>query len=433
VRPLGAGGGCVYSLRRHLSGRLGVLVQLSILLLATDRVAADTLTSALAKPGHGVTTVATPDELLAVAADYGLVILDQVPPPATVASLVETLRANDATTRIPVLAVAQADDLEERIGLLESGADDVITKPFDPAELEARVEALALRFQRSASILPATIATAVIGDPNAHRIVTVYSPKGGVGTTMIATNLALLAAERNPTGALLIDLDLSFGQVASHLNLQPKQGLLELVRDDAAMREADLFRTYATPHPSGLWVLTAPPAPGFAALVTAEHVEQVLARALEAFQLVIVDAGASLDDRALAVFSRSDTVVVPVLPEIPALNAVHLLLDQLAETGSMGATTLFALNNVFARELLRRADIETALGAKIAIDLPYDPISYLKAANEGVPVVRGAPKSPAAIRLRDLANAIFGPVATPAVNGEVEPVKERRGLFGRRR
>ncbi len=408
-------------------------MQLSILLLAVDRAAADALTAALSRPGHGVTTVTDPVDLFATAAGYSLVIVDGVASPYTVPAVIEELRREEATARLPVLAIAQADDIEERIGLLEAGADDVITKPFDPVELEARVEAVSLRFQRSISPAPATVAAA-IGDPNARRVITVFSPKGGVGTTTIATNLALLANERHPRTTLLVDLDLSFGQVASHLNLRPKQGLLELIRDEAALREADLFRTYAVHHASGVQVLTAPVTPGFQSLFTGEHVEQILARAVEAYEVVIVDAGATLDDRMLAIFSRSDTVVVPVLPEIPALNAIHLLLDQLSETGSMGATTLFVLNNTFSRELLRRSDIENALGAAISTDLPYDSISYLKAVNEGVPLIVGAPKSAAATSLRNLADIVFGRVkAGPAPDAAAESApKAKRGLFGRR-
>ena len=290
--------------------RPGEPVQLSILLLATDRASTEALTAALSQPGHGVTVVSDPVELFSTVQGHSLVIIDQVPAGYTVAGVIAELRRDEATSQLPVLAVAQADDLEERIGLLEAGADDVITKPFDQAELEARVEALSLRFQRSRERVPVVSATA-IGDPRGRRIVAVFSPKGGVGTTTIATNLALVAAERQPGAVLLVDLDLSFGQVASHLNLQPKQSLVELARDEAALREVDLFRTYTVHHPGGIQVLAAPPAPGFAPLITAEHVELTLERALEAYDTVVVDAGATLDDRMLAIFGRSDTVVVP--------------------------------------------------------------------------------------------------------------------------
>ncbi len=403
-------------------------MQLSILVLAADRVAADALTRALAGPGHGVTIVSRPAEFLAAAHSYSLVIIDRVPSGTTVAAVVASLRADPDAAGVPVLAVAQSNDLEERIALLEADADDVITKPFDNVELCGRVEALALHFQRTSH---RGSGGAAIGGTDGHRVVAVYSPKGGVGATTIAINLALIAAERNPNKTLIIDLDLSFGQVASHLNLRPKQSLLELVRDDSALHEIELFRTYPVQHPSGVHVLAAPPTPGFASLITGDHIELVITRALEAYDVVVLDAGASLDDRMLVIFSRSDTVILPVLPEIPALNAVHLLLDQITETGAVGGTTLFVLNNAFARDLLTRSDVEGALGAKITADLPYDPIVYLKAVNEGNPVVRSAPKSLPAERLRALANIVFGKdrTATPAAAGAP---KEKRGLFGRR-
>ncbi len=401
-------------------------MQLSIVLLASDPVAAEALSAALARPGHGVTAVSLPEELIREAAGYSLIVIDEIPATTTVGAIVTELRAEPRTAALPILAVAQTDDVEARIALLESGADDVITKPFDAAELEARIEALSLRFQRAQD--GRSVASAPIGNPQARRVVTVFSPKGGVGTTTVATNLALLAAERHPNRVVIIDFDLSFGQVASHLNLQPKQTLLELIRDENALNEVELFRTYAVHHASGLQLLAAPPTPGFAPLFTGEHAERIVARALEAYEIVVIDAGASLDERMLALFSRSDVVIIPVLPEIPALNAVHLLLDQMSETGAVGATTMFVLNNAFARDLLRRGDIESALGAKITSDLPYDPFIYLKAANEGVPVVRSAPKTVPAARLRDLFGIVFGTEPAEAPAG-----KERKGLFGRRR
>jgi pilus assembly protein CpaE len=257
----------------------------------------------------------------------------------------------------------------------------------------------------------------------------VFSPKGGVGTTTVATNLALIAAERHPNQTLILDLDLSFGQVASHLNLTPKQTVLELARDTAAQHDPELFRTFAIHHPGNLQVLAAPPGPGFSSLITAQHIEQILTVASDAYEVVVIDAGTALDERAMTVFGRSDTTIIPVLPEIPALNSVHLMFDQLSDIGAVGGSILFMLNNAFARDLLKRTDIETALGAKIAAELPYDALVYLKAVNEGVPVVRGSARSLPATRLRALADIVFGPASSPVSE---PPSKEKRGLFGRR-
>ena len=373
-----------------------------------------------------MTVVATVPELLASAPRYSLVMLDQIPAETTAAGVIAALRADPAGAAVPVLAVSQTADVEERIALLEANADDVLTRPFDPAELAARVEALAVHSQQQAGRGAGGKGR---GDGVDRRVIAVFSPKGGVGTTTVATNLALIAAERRPNQTMILDLDLSFGQVASHLNLTPKQTMLELARDTAALHDPDMFRTYAIHHPGNLQVLAAPPGPGFASLITADHVEQILSIASESYEVLVIDAGNSLDDRAMAVFGRSDTTIVPVLPEIPALNSVHAMLDQLSDVGAIGGSMLFLLNNAFARDLLKRSDVETALGAKIAAELPYDPLVYLKAANEGVPVVRGSAKSLPAERLRALADLVLGPVAgaVPASGA-----KEKRGRFGRR-
>lgn len=398
-------------------------MQLSILILAQDKTSAQSLTETLSAAGHGVTVVTRPEDFAAAAASYGLSIVDTVAPPLSPTQVISLLKAASAGTPVAVMGIAQTADIDERIGLLEAGADDVITRPFPGAELLARVDAMAL------AAAPISGGTAgAIGGAGPKRVVGVFSPKGGVGTTTVATNVATVAADRMPGRVLLMDLDLSFGQVASHLNLQPRLSILDLTRDELAMREPELLRTYTVSLPGGLSVLAAPPSPAYAGYIRADQVAAILARALDAFDVVIVDAGTAMEDRLGPLFARADTVLVPVLPEIPTLNAVRLLLEQLADTGSLGASTMFVLNNVFARELLRRADIESALDARIAAELPYDPFVYLKAANEGVPVVTGSPKSAAADKLRALTDVVLN----GSTSSTAEPRKERRGLFGRR-
>jgi pilus assembly protein CpaE len=303
-------------------------------------------------------------------------------------------------------------------------------RPFDARELEARVEALLLRFQRSKDMTPAVSTDGVVMT-RARRLVAVYSPKGGVGTTTIATNIAIAAAATRPNQVVLVDLALQFGGVATHLNVQPKQTLSDLIRDEAAIREAELIRSYGTVHSSGLHVLAAPAQPEAAETITPAHVERLLSTLLDAYQLIVIDAGSTLDERVLAVFERADTIVLAVYPEIAALNAMHTLLEYLTETGALGTKAMFVLNNTFAREILKLRDVESALGSKVSLELPYDPFIYLKAVNEGIPVVVGAPRSIAAERFTRLSGAAFGQDGTAAA---VSQEAQRSGrLFRRRR
>ncbi len=335
------------------------------------------------------------------------------------------IRGTPALARIPVLCVSQTDEVEERIRFLEAGADDVVAKPVDSRELEARIEALLLRFQRSRDASQETPGDGVVMTAP-RRIVTVFSPKGGVGTTMIATNIALVTANLRPDRVVLVDLDLQFGGVAAQLDIEPKQTLADVARDASALKSSELLRGYAVKHGTGLHVLCAPPTPELAELVTADTVKNILATLVNGYDHVIVDAGSVLDERTMLALESADTVVIPVYPEIPAMKSVHSLLDFLNVSGTLGSKAVFVLNNAFAGDMLKPRDIEHALGTKIVFDLPYDPFLYLKAVNEGVPIVLGAAGTPPAERLVKLAGSVFGQdgfTLPPA-----EP--ERRRLFG---
>ena len=112
------------------------------------------------------------------------------------------------------MCVSATDDVEERIAFLEAGADDVMARPFDAREMEARVEALLLRFQRSRDLGP-VVSPDGLTLARARRTVAVYSPKGGVGTTTVAVNVAIAAAANRPDKVVLVDLSLQFGGVAT--------------------------------------------------------------------------------------------------------------------------------------------------------------------------------------------------------------------------
>lgn len=387
----------------------------SILLLSADPTSGQAIAGSLKAAGHTVTAVVDPGDALPRVADHQLVIVDIVAGDRTAPDVCREIRTMPSVRAIPVLCVAQTAEVDERIAHLEAGADDVITKPFEARELEARVEALLLRFQRSRGQSPEAAAPEAAPAARARRLIVVFSPKGGVGTTTIATNIAALRAQGRPDRVLLMDMDLQFGQVATHLNLEVKLSLADLVRDEAALREPELLRTYAMRHSTGLQVIAAPTTPDFAGGVQPRHVEQLLQTSLEAYETVVVDAGSALDDRTAVAFELADRLILPVYPEIAALKAVHSLLDYLAQTSSVVDRTTFVLNNAFARDILRLRDVESALGSRIGAELPYDPFLYLKAVNEGVPLILGAPRSPAAERLVRLADSVFG--ASVAASG----------------
>ena len=402
----------------------------TILLLETDAETGGSTAKILSDAGYAVTFTTDPDEAFAKAVEHQLVIIGVVAGLRSAVEVCREIRATPAIAAVPVMCVSTTDAVEERIQFLEAGADDVMARPFDARELEARVDALLLRFQRSKNLAPVTSADGATMH-RARRTIAVYSPKGGVGATTIATNIAIAAVARRPDRVVLVDLALQFGGVATLLNLDPKQTLADVVRDESALREPEMLRIYAMRHDSGLHVLAAPAAPEAAESVTPAHVTQILKTLLEGYDMIVVDAGSTLDERALAIFEAAEAVILPVTPEIGALKAMHAFLDYLNEVGSVGLKSTFVLNNLFARDILKLRDVESFLGSKMSAELPYDAFLYLKAVNEGVPIVTGAPNSVAAERLIRLSAIAFGEEGHATSKATEE--KKSGGLFRRRK
>lgn len=391
----------------------------------------DAVASALAGPNHVLTRVPDLDAVAVAGGESEVVVLDIEGATARLVEAYRTIRATESLAIVPILAVSRTDNVEERIDLLEAGVDDVIVRPFDPRELDARVEALVLRYQRSRGLSGGNGGSPVIRDrdPGQQRLVAMFSPKGGVGTTTVAVNVATALATRSPDRVSILDLDLQFGQVATHLNIAPRQTVADLARDDVALRDPSAFQSYLDRHGSSLAVLAAPLTPDGAGSITDATVLQILDSAMRAYTTVVVDAGSVLDPRSEAVLTRATDIVIVVTPEFPALKAVHALRELLNVGPDQVAETSFILNEIFAREILRPRDIEDALDAKIALTVPYDAFAFLKSVNEGVPVVLGAPRSAAAVQLSRLAARLAG-VEDVAATVDRRP-KGLGALFGR--
>jgi pilus assembly protein CpaE len=403
----------------------------SILLLDRDLASSELIQRVLSVGGTTVTVLDDAAAVIAVAADHTMVIIDVTDAATSAADVCRQLRSKIALASIPVLCICQSDDVEERIRFLEAGADDVIAKPFDGRELEARVEALGVRFTTSRDLAPLVSSETTFSRP--RTLVAVYSPKGGTGTTTVATNVATVMAERRPGRVAIIDLDLQFGGVATHLNVRPRQTVADLARDDQSRRDTELVRGYASQTGYGLAVFAAPSSPELAETVSAAHIEELLTSICAAYEYVIVDAGSYLDERSMTVLERAEGVIIPIYPEIAALKAAHLLIDYFNETGSIVAKTSFILNNMFVRELLKLRDVENGLGARIALDLPYDPFLYQKAVNEGIPLVRGAARTLIAERFAQVASLAFAGHGGPTLVDQANAGGRQTGRFGRRR
>lgn len=384
----------------------------------------DSLVKVLGRAGRSLTRVEDPEQLAAAGKNQDVVVLDAVPPPRSLAQMCREVRAMPELAEVPVLAISSTDDVEERIRLLEAGADDVMIRPIDDRELDARVEALDLRRRRSKELRPGTLVSTTRRP--GRRLIVVYSPKGGVGTTTVSVNLALAIAAREPDQVVLVDLTQMGGHVATNLDLRPKLTIADLMRDSPGTISPEILKsTYLTRHERGLLVLAGSPSPTTASLMPGDEAARILEGVLAAVPTVVVDLGSHLDERVSASLDVADDVVIVVTPDFPALKAVHSFFEYLGESNSKASEPTVVVNEMYALQTLTPGDIDNALGRRVAIRLPYDPLLYLRAANQGTPVFASAPTSQPARRYDQLAAVLLGEDAPGSAH---EP--RRRGLAG---
>jgi pilus assembly protein CpaE len=382
----------------------------------------------LGESGYATTSVETAADAVSAlrTAPFDLIIAEGLAVTGAIAHI------RGATTKqVPLIVATPAGDVEARIAFLEAGADDVIAETFASTELEARVEALLIRTGKARP--------EGAGGRGAGRIVTFFAPKGGVGTTTLAVNSAVLLAggpntmQGNTGRVLLIDLDLQFGQVATHLNLSPRYDIADLCSDEQALADATLAATYLTVHASGVSVLAGPSNPEADFRVTVDQLEKALRILRPGFDHILVDCGSRLDPRTLWMLEQADTHIFVIFPEIAALRATTLMLGFLAETATLRATTHFVVNHIFPRELLKTRDVENLLRAKPVAEIPYSEVDMIRAVNEGVPVVYSRPSSPASQAIQVLTVAIVGGEWRQGSGAKKGAAQRRGGLrLGRR-
>jgi pilus assembly protein CpaE len=397
-------------------------------ILLLGNATSDSLVKVLGRTGRALTRVEDSEQLANAAAAQDVVVIDVAPEPRTLADMCREVRALAELAEVPILAITSTDEVEERIGLLEAGADDVMIRPVDDRELDARVEALDLRHRRSKELRPSTLVSSTRRP--GRRLIVVYSPKGGVGTTSIAVNVALAIAVREPDQVAIVDLTPMGGHVAVHLDLRPKLTISDLIRDSQGLTSPEVLRTtYLTRHERGLMVLAGSPAPATEVLMTGEETTRILEGVLAATPTVVVDLGSHLDERVVAGLGAADNVVIVVTPDFPALKSVHSFFEYLAESSSRINEPTVVVNEIYALQTLTPGDIENALGRRVAIRIPYDPLLYLRAANQGTPVFAGAPTSQPARRYDQLAGILLGEDAPSS--GHPPRRRGLAGIFGR--
>jgi len=236
------------------------------------------------------------------------------------------------------------------------------------------------------------------------RVVVVASPKGGVGKSTIAANLAVGLAEAEPHEVVLVDLDLQFGDAATLLGIVPRHSTIDAL-SKAAARDEFVLSTFLHEHPDGFFVLPAPENPAAADRVDPRRVGHLLRQLASRFRHVVVDTAPGLGDLALAAIEQAAVLVVVAGPDIASVRGVRRSLEVLRELQLLPASTPIVLNGAEARGGVSPEDAAVIIGSPIDVTVPRRR-AVLRGGNLGIPVLLSAPGDAAARALRTLTRRI---------------------------
>jgi pilus assembly protein CpaE len=308
----------------------------------------------------------------------------------------DELNAIRQHTQAPVLIVASSGSS----GLLEQALDAAVA---DVLLLPQLVENVVFAIRKATH---SGRRHAQVGGGGRHgKIVTVFSPKGGTGKTVTATNLATAAAKFEGRKALLLDLDLQFGDAAIMMGVEPDKTIYDLVVAPGEL-DSEKLAGYITKHPCGLSVLPAPLRPEDAELVTEAKLGRLLEVARESFDIIVVDTSPFFHGPMLATLDRTDELLLLCSLDVPTLKNLRLALQTLDLLSFPKQRVRIVLNRSNSKVGMKPNEVEGALGMKVRFEVPSDRAVPL-AVNRGNPVVLAEESSDVSRAIKAMAKELF--------------------------
>lgn len=233
------------------------------------------------------------------------------------------------------------------------------------------------------------------------HVITVFAPKGGVGKTTTAVNLALALADGGSRKVCLVDLDLAFGDVAITMQLFPSHTIEEAIGGEDAM-DFGMVESLLTRHEQSLMVLAAPNLPDARDRVTAALVARMLRTLRSEFDYVVVDTAPNFDEQTLQALDETDDCVIIATLDVPTLKNVKVALETMDLLNIAQGHRHLVLNRADDAVGLDREKVEQILGMEITVAIPSS-VEIAAATNAGRPIVLSSPNHAASRAFRGLA------------------------------
>lgn len=304
----------------------------------------------------------------------------------------EIIREQVPHSQIVILTV-QTDPSYMRRAML-AGARDFLTKPPSVDEMIGAIRRAGelAHEEREKSKTTFTMkpgnGSAPVSMNRDGKVISVFSPKGGVGKTMVAVNLAV-SLQREETPVVLVDGNMEFGDVMVFVNQQAKNSIVDLAPRAEELDPEVIEEVTILHSPSGIKILAGPTRPEYAENVNGEQFSKVLQYLCNFYSYVLVDCSSSLTDVTLAAIDISDLIILVTTQEIPAIKDSRMFLDLLKPLNISRDRLLFVMNKHDKRIGIKPEKISENFKQEIKVIIPFEEKVVLPSINRGVPFMMG--------------------------------------------
>ncbi len=342
----------------------------------------------LQRQGYEISAASNGSQGLAKALEErpDLILLDVMMPDMDGYEVARRLRKNPTTLTVPILMFTAKTQLDDKVTGFEVGADDYLTKPTHPTELQAHVKAL---LARSAQKEQEPDETVTASHEHHGYVIGVLSARGGLGVSSVASNLAASIYSRTQSDVILAEFIPGQGTMGVDFGYQNQKGLTELLQGTVAEITREKVASSLTPHNSGLKLLLASENPRDVTLTSqVQNYETLVARLSTLARFVILDLGNGLPDFVQKILPMCSERII-VIEGVPGtIQHTRLLIDNIADLKIDRKSISVVLNNRIRSEAqMQLAQVQEKLGHSVAATLTPAPEVFLQATRLLTPAV----------------------------------------------
>ncbi|MGN0031684.1 MAG: AAA family ATPase [Candidatus Gastranaerophilaceae bacterium] len=300
------------------------------------------------------------------------------------------LRISQQCPDCSILALSDNPSVDLIIKIMRAGAKEFIPVPIIKNEFIEALNKLIYKFNEPKK-------------NNKCKIISVFSNKGGIGKTSLASNLALELAKITKENVALIDLNFQMGDITTFLDLKPSFNISYMLENIDKINETFLLSTLERYKNTNLYVLADPPYFKQADNIQPKQITRLFNTLKDTFSYIIVDAEASFDGKNIAALDNSDVIFLVTVANLPALRNTQRCLELFEKLGYDKDKAKIIVNRYMENDEIKDTDVEKVLSRPIYWKIPNNYFAIMSAINKGVPVSVSNPSTNVAQSYKDLA------------------------------